>query len=202
MADYYILKVRSGRELVVHDLICADPVLRREGAGAYTPFQTKHQRLTAKRRATRQRPRPYAEPVMGGWMFVTLPTTAALARLLQLIEARAYLYGLLTRTDAHTGEPVPLMVRSADMADMRKANGRSYDPKRDSRKNLQRIYAQSTVDIPELSAGEVVRMVQGAWAGMDFVVTEVAPELAKLKVVVFGAEREVTARREDLRKVG
>lgn len=209
---YYVMRVRSGTELNTHELLCEDLVLKREGVDVFTPFQMKRQRMTGKRRATRDTPRPFADPLIKGWLIFRTETYAGLARVRQLIDDKPYLYGMLVRSRLMGSEVVvtPYMLPNDLIANWTAPDGmrdnknklQSYDPKRDARKNLSRIYAQRATSLPQLTEGEVVRMMEGSFTGIDMTVESVRGDMADLSMMIFGCPRTITADRLDLRKAG
>ena len=63
--NWYIINVRSGRELFLHELFDSN------GYEIYTPFETKFQRpVSRKARTERKPPVAYAEPLFKGYLFV------------------------------------------------------------------------------------------------------------------------------------
>lgn len=204
MKTYHTLKVRTGRELAAHDLFMTDAVLKREGVECVTPFELKHQRLTAAKRAKRERPRAYAEPIMGGWFFIYIPSQAAMGRVIQLIRDKSWLTGMAVRTSTHqtvNGTPVarpapvsvPITVREVELSHFT----RRYDHTRDSRKNHQRIYAQARPDLPELKPDYIVKLLHGSWSGLDFTVTVVRDDEVELRSNLFNVAK-LTVPREDV----
>jgi transcription antitermination factor NusG len=208
-----VLRIKTGQELNAHELFARDHVLKREGVDLYTPFTEMRQRPTRKMKAKRERGFIYAKPVIQGWLIARPETPAALARMMQLIDDKPYLYGFLTKGDqpyvitdsivTHMRDGDPKRDESGQFVEKRwKGLGRSYDPKRDSRKNRKRIYAQSTRTLPELEPGEVTRMLEGPFQGIDMTVQTVSEEWARVSFVIFGSERTIDAPREELQKTG
>lgn len=215
-----VLRIKTGQELNVHEMLVSDPVLKVQGVEVFTPFEMKRQRMTRTKRKSRQTPRSYASALLAGWCILRLQTPAGLARVLQLIEDKPALHGLLVRD----GVPIYIPDTLADRTDkdgkiierrhgisdwkanigMRHENNLlySYDPKKDARKNLKRVYSQRAHHLPELTKGEVVRLLSGPMQGIDLTVLQDTGDgdTAFLSAMLFGGERRMEVAREDIRK--
>lgn len=202
-----VMRVRGGQELNVHEMLTRDPVLKVEGVEVFTPYEMKRQRLNRIMRKKRNTPRPYASPLIKGWVILRTHTPAAFARTLQLIEHKPMLHGYLIRHET------PVQITNREITTwkapdgMRQSDNRlmSYDPKRDSRKNLSKIYGQTAHHLPKLSEGEVVRMLSGPLTGIDMTVmksTDADDLTALLSVTLFSGETRLEAPLTDIRKVG
>lgn len=212
-AGWNLARIKTGSELSAHEVFVRDKVLRREGIDLYTPFIERRQRPTRKMKASRQRAFTYAEAALQGWLIFRPHTPVALARVMQLMDDKPYLYAVqLSGPQPYSIHPrmINVMINGEPLRDADgiyiegrwKGLGRSYDPKRDSKKNRKKIYAQGTQALPELSPGEVTRMLEGPWTGIDMKVEQVREEWATVSFKLFGAERTIEAPRIDLTRAG
>lgn len=189
MSNYWhILKVKTGQELVAHEL------LQSEGFEVYTPFETKFLRNTQARRKNRTRI-PYADPVFKGYLLFRFEDIRLIAALYFLMEHRSYLYGPLIAREGFYCLP------DADIALLRETYPTGYDRRIHSRKNRQRKYAQA-ITVPKFERGDAVRFLEGPLAGIDMKVTLANDDRLRLLMTIFGSEREVEATAWELRKAG
>ncbi len=202
-----ILKVKTGQELTAHE------VLAKAGFDVYTPFfeRSQQEKVSQKQRALMRRNRQrlknvhHAEPYLSGWLFVRFEQTSHnIYKLFTYLEQKRYLYGVLTLG----GELYPFsderMSRFKQLlSEMEKVDpcvkARGYDPKRDSRKNKQRKYADNTPII--FNEGEGAEFMDGAFAGLMFEVVGMQNDLVSLEIELFGRQTLVEAYPEDLRKI-
>lgn len=202
-----VMRVRGGQELNAHEMMERDPVLKVEGVEVFTPFEMKRQRLTRKLRKARETPRPFASPLIKSWMILRTSTPAGFARTLQLIEHKAILHGYLVRGEAPVTIPASTIALWTAPHGMRRTDNAlmSYDPKRDARKNLSKIYAQTAHSLPRLTEGEVVQLLSGPLCGIDMTVMQSTGDddtSAILSALLFSGETRVEAPLSDIRKAG
>ena len=193
MKHWNIYRVRSGMELTAHEL------LLEHGFQVFTPFLTKHQRLTRQQRKQRQRPRAYAEALFSGWLIVSDEGDKGIHTMSHIMQKRNYIYGAVMAAD----RPFQL----SDEWVQKRQNGyhgqaqRSYDPKRDARKNRKKIYGQAPIEIPEFKEGETVSLTHGPFVGLDMEVQSVKDDVVKLAYAFFGRETLIEASAFDLEKI-
>ena len=203
--NWYIINVRSGRELFLHELFDSN------GYEIYTPFETKFQRpVSRKARTERKPPVAYAEPLFKGYLFVggSMGVGQALAGIGYIIDRREDAYSfMIDRGEA--------FVMSDDMMQkwqnlLTQAHSgksryviRGYDPRRDGKKNQSRLYGQEAITIPTFTKGEKVKFMSGGFQSLGAEIS--ASEHGKIDVLmtIFGSVREIKdVDPYELRKVG
>ncbi len=202
--SWYIVNVRSGRELFLHELF------ESSGFEVYTPFQTKFQRpVSRKARANRQAPKPYADPLFKGYLFVGTDKWMenALISMAYIIERRTDAYSFMV----HRGEAVSFSAHgmerwknslSVALSEKKRIVLRGYDSRKDAMKNKTRLYGQEAITLPTFTKGDKVEFMDGGFQGLSAEVTEVGSEEIKVLTKIFGQKREVKVDPYDLRKAG
>jgi len=190
--QYYIVNVRAGRELFLHELF------EKNGYTVYTPFEQKFQHARSRKaRAARAPARAYAEALFSTYLFVgsDKDTGRALLGIEYVINRRADAYSFMV---SNSGDPLILtstymsaFKSRLDKDNEKKSNIfiRGYDPKRDSRKNQTRLYGQESVIIPVFDEGDAIKFMSGSWQGITAKISE--SKDGKLKVIadLFGSKR-------------
>ena len=209
-----ILKVRTGHELVAHELF------EDHGFEVYTPFIGRRQlvKLTRKQQALKARGGRaaknikthvhYADPINDGWLFIRFDGSDAMKyKLFTILERKTYLYGVLTHGETLYGFPEGDMAKYRDRLTELYQSGkhrrlvvRGYDRKKDSRKNRQRKYGQKELVIPVFKAGDKVEFMAGNWDHLMFDVVKYSEHIVDLEVELFGRITRVQAEPIKLRK--
>ena len=199
---WYIVNVRSGRELFLHELFVST------GFDVYSPFETKFQApRSRKARAERQASRPYADPLFKGYLFVGTDKDIddALMGMAYIIDRRADAYSFMVHRDA----PVVLTCQDMEnwqnslheaLSDRKRIVLRGYDPVKDARKNQKRLYGQEAITIPNFTRGEKVKFIAGGFEGLGAEVTECGDAGIKVMTKFFGVEREIVVDPYELQK--
>lgn len=208
-AHWNILKIKSGTELVAHELF--SKMQRHDKTPMFevwTPFETKRQ---VRRRLSKKDRRGfvhYAQPLLPGWLFIRFDQSDELtARLFNTIDHRPFLYGVITTQGALYQFPdkyVELFKEALvglARGGFNRISLRGYDPERDSRKNKQRLYGQKAFEPTQFKAGDKVEFLNGGWGELKFEVTQHGDDVVKLQTKMLGKITELEANNEDLKKI-
>ena len=201
---WYILKVRTGRELILHELFL------RAGFEVYTPFETKFQApRSLKARVMRKTATPYASPLYEGYLVLgsDSPADVALTGIGHVMDRRDDVLDFVW----HKGERYSFSQSNMDKWKQHVRDGlssrknivlRGYDPRRDARKNQSRLYGQDSITIPTFTKGERVEFMNGGFQSLSAEVTAVDDDFIQVMTTIFGTKREMKVDPYDLRKVG
>jgi len=205
MSDFwYIITVRTGRELVLHE------IFNKAGFEVYTPFETRFQTQRARvARTERRSPTPYAVPLYGGYLFIgsDLPMTQALMGIAYMIKRRPDAFYIMTyqgKAVSLTGEEMRLWRRQlrVEIGGRKRVVLRGYDAKRDARKNRSRLYGQEVIEIPTFKLGEEVEFMSGGFQGLGAEITQTGSSFVTVLTQLFGHRREMKVDVKELRRVG
>ena len=205
MSDFwYIITVRTGRELVLHE------IFNKAGFEVYTPFETRFQTQRARQaRAERRSPTPYAFPLYGGYLFIGSDQSKsdALMGIGYLIRRRSDAFNIMTyqgEAVSLTGEEMRLWRRQlrAEIGGRKRVVLRGYDPKRDARKNKSRLYGQEEISLPKFELGEKVEFMSGGFQGLGAEITQSGGSVVTVLTQLFGHRREIKVDVKELRRVG
>ena len=186
---YHIVKLRTGRELVGHELF------EKVGLNCYTPFIERYQKAKTKDRKTRAPRKPYADPLIGGWLFVGFDSYDHHHKLDKLIREKDWLYSILSRGD----EPIQIMGQDIVIwqkrltelkqsgAKYKKLDPLGYDSKKHARKNKQRIYGKAE-EVPIFTSGEKAKFLEGPFEGITFCISRADDESVDLIAKMFNGE--------------
>ena len=193
---WHVLSCRSNRTLHAHEQV--DKYVH----SVFTPFEVKFRGLTRLDRKNGVKRRPEAKPCFGGYLFFSLTEESDLSGLLHLINHRSYLHRIYM-SKSSVGQMYHLPKDFMDwMADW----GRGYDRKKDSRKNLQRIYGEKALPdrppAPIFEIGESVEFLSGGMQGIKATMKGGKGEIAEIETMIFGSVRTIKASVFDLKKAG
>lgn len=193
---WHILKVSPSKTLQIH------AELMRHGFDVWTPFETRHQALTAADKRKRIRRKAFAHPIFGeyGFMFVKLTMAEQSLRLHTLIEAHRFIHGVVLSPAQPDIAPTWYEHPQSLMDGMVERHGRSYDPKRDARMNNTKLYGQKPIVIPEFKQHEIVRFISGPMQGIEFTVLATIGDKVEIEPVQSKWMAKVEADAYDLKK--
>lgn len=196
--DWHILRVETGRELHVHELLTRDKVL------CYTPFETKFQTLRTKTKAGWPKRKPYAVPIWRGYVLFCAPNAITAKAVISHVESRSYIYGVMTYGERAI--TIGEAVRASYEHDLTHNHGklivgRGYDPKTDARKNNKRVYAKSQT-VPTFTQGEKVTFADGPFMGLTVTVARIGEKEIFVKSDEMGMLSNMAASPFVLKKAG
>ena len=201
---WYIVNVRSGRELFLHELFL------KAGFDVYTPFlvEVKHQR-SRKARKERLPAREIAKALWPSYLLVgsQKPVGDALLGIGYIIQERddAYSFmvdGNIPVTLSEAAMKIHRLKMRQDLSGKKRVVLRGYDPKRDARKNQNRLYGRDIITLPNFTPKERVEFVTGGFEGLGAQVTSVSDDFITVMTKIFGQDREMKVDPYELRKVG